>query len=144
MTFFTRKGLPVPDLPDRADFVLPDADLIEEEDEEEDDEEDKARETAIAINTALVASNNRNKNLSENHLGITVSRRELNAAKSTASAAAAAAEAAAKMNAANANVSTPSTSDSAAKALVSNKNSNGEQTDERYDYVVDRNYGVEV
>ncbi|XP_039957587.1 protein kibra [Bactrocera neohumeralis] len=147
MTFFTRKGLPVPDLPDRADYVLPDADLIEEEDEEEDDEEDKARETAIAINTALVASNNRNKNLSENHLGIAVSRRELNAAKSTAAAAAAAAAEAAKLNVTNADMSLPSTSAAAAKAHVNSNNSNGangEQKDDRYDYVVDRNYGVEV
>ncbi|CAD6993333.1 unnamed protein product [Ceratitis capitata] len=153
MTFFTRKGFPVPDLPDRADYVLPDGALIEEEDEEEeDDEEDKARETAIAINTALVASNNRNKNLSENHLGIAVSRRELNTAKSTAAAAAAAAAMAAN----NTNVAStmPSTSAAAAgaQALLNNGKSNsnqenkanGDQKDERFDYVVDRNYGVEV
>ncbi|XP_053946739.1 protein kibra [Anastrepha ludens] len=150
MTFFTRKGFPVPELPDRADYVLPDANLIEEEDEEEedeeDDEEDKARETAIAINTALVASNNRNKNLNENHIGGAVSRRELNAAKSTAAAAAAAA-AAANAAATTTNVTpTPSTSAAAAAtaATVQNNSANGDQKDQRFEYVVDRTYGVEV
>ncbi|XP_067619083.1 protein kibra isoform X2 [Eurosta solidaginis] len=146
MTFFTRKGFPVPDLPDRADYVLSDADLIEEEDE--DDEEEEARETAIAINTALVASNNRNKNLNENHVGGAVSRRELNAAKSTAAAAAAAA-AAATVAPTTVNTTTPaeptaSTSAAAKSAAASNKDAESEQNDQRFEYVVDRNYGVEV
>ncbi|XP_017488689.1 PREDICTED: protein kibra, partial [Rhagoletis zephyria] len=155
MTFFTRKGFPVPELPDRADYVLTDGDLIEEEDEdeEEDDEEDKARETAIAINTALVASNNRNKNLNENHAGGAISRRELNAAKTTAAAAAAAAanasaSAASTATATATNISlAPSTSAAvAAKAPAPNNSSpsSDDQKDQRFEYVVDRNYGVEV
>jgi len=66
ITFFTRKGLSVPELP--SEFTLPEANPIEEEEEEEEEDEDEfynSAETAIAINTALVASSNRNKNLSE-------------------------------------------------------------------------------
>ncbi|KAM8706052.1 hypothetical protein ACLKA7_010353 [Drosophila subpalustris] len=127
ISFFTRKGLSVPELP--SEFMLPDADAIEEEEEEEDDddEEDNVAETAIAINTALVASSNRNKNLSEHHHRI---------------ASGAVAKLAATSSPAVATASAPVAASVAAPAAVPQEDGNSEQ--QRFDYVVDRNYGVEV
>ncbi|XP_017855755.1 PREDICTED: protein kibra [Drosophila arizonae] len=119
MFFFTRKGMSVPELPN--DFLLPDAQAIEEE--EEDDDEDNVAETAIAINTALVASSNRNKNLSEHH------HRSTGGAVSKLPATPTPA-----INPAPVTTPVPATSNA--------NEANGEQ--QRYDYVVDRNYGVEV
>lgn len=113
----------MPELP--SEFILPDADPIkeeEEEEEEDDDDEDNVAETAIAINTALVASSNRNKNLSEHHHRASSSALAKLAAK-------------------------PSTTHSPAVAPVtaaSTPQADGDSEQQRYDYVVDRNYGVEV
>ncbi|XP_030370330.1 protein kibra [Scaptodrosophila lebanonensis] len=129
MTFFTRTGMAVPELP--TEYTLPDPDAIEEEEEEE-DEEDKAAETAIAINSALVASNNRNKNLSEhhhhhNHAG-SQARRELTTAVANASGGAVPKQ--------------PILSNGTAAPEAPADAENSEQ--QRYDYVIDRTYGVEV
>ncbi|XP_017140820.2 protein kibra isoform X1 [Drosophila miranda] len=130
ITFFTRKGLSVPELP--SEFTLPDANPIEEEEEEEDDDEDNAAETAIAINTALVASNNRNKNLSEHH------HRAASGAvpKLPAPATTTGPEPAPPIDAA---------ADAAVPAVAIAAEDGAAKPDQaRYDYVVDRNYGVEV
>lgn len=119
MFFFTRKGMSVPELPN--DFLLPDAQAIEEE--EEDDDEDNVAETAIAINTALVASSNRNKNLSEHHH------------RSTGGAVS-------KLTATPTPAINPAPVATPVPATSNANEANGEQ--QRYDYVVDRNYGVEV
>ncbi|XP_034661303.1 protein kibra [Drosophila subobscura] len=130
ISFFTRKGLSVPELP--SEFTLPEDNPIEEEEEEEeeddDEDEDNAAETAIAINTALVASNNRNKNLSEHH------HRAASGAVPKLPAPATA----------------PTTADAAVAAAIPAvpavaAEDGAEKPDQpRYDYVVDRNYGVEV
>lgn len=126
ISFFTRKGLSVPELPN--DFTLPEAHSIEEEEEEEDDEDDAA-ETAIAINTALVASSLRNKNLSENHSGVT-GRRAMNVAAINSKAINTTQEIEEK------------------KPAESTKDQQAQQTQQeeqqRFEYVVDRDYGVEV
>ncbi|XP_037943848.1 protein kibra-like [Teleopsis dalmanni] len=147
ISFFTRKGLSVPELP--LDFLIPEADSIEEEEEEEEDDEDNAAETAIAINTALVASSNRNKNLSDNHSG---GRREIPAYKCNAISM-------------STNVTTTPTQATQATPTItatvptlektlSNNTTNNENDDvnptetskdgHRYTYVVDPTYGVEV
>lgn len=122
MFFFTRKGMSVPELP--IDFLLPDAQAIEEEEEDDDDdEEDNVAETAIAINTALVASSNRNKNLSEHHH------------RSTGGAVS-------KLTATPTSAINPAPVTTPVPASSNANEAKGEQ--QRYDYVVDRNYGVEV
>ncbi|EDV90829.1 GH14353 [Drosophila grimshawi] len=108
ITFFTRKGMPVPELP--SDFMLPDANAIEEEEEEEEAEEDEVEEK-IVINSALVASSNRNKNLSEHH-----HRAQANKLPATP----------------------------VVPVAQCNETSEEKSEQPRYDYVVDRNYGVEV
>ncbi|KAI9584445.1 hypothetical protein GQX74_006340, partial [Glossina fuscipes] len=137
ISFFTRKGLSVPELPN--DFTLPEAHSIEEEEEEEveeeeeeedDDDEDNAAETAIAINTALVASSLRNKNLSENHSGVT-GRRAMNIAAINSKAINTKQEEIEEKNSAE------STKDQQAKQTQ-------QEEQQRFEYVVDRDYGVEV
>ncbi|XP_068156192.1 protein kibra [Drosophila tropicalis] len=130
ITFFTRKGLSVPELP--SEFILADGDAIEEEEEED----DNAAETAIAINTALVASSNRNKNLSEHH-----HRAACNSGavpKRSATPTPITAATAADASSAPAAAAAPTTA-----ATVSDV-SDDKPDQQRFDYVVDRNYGVEV
>ncbi|KAH8325263.1 hypothetical protein KR074_010426 [Drosophila pseudoananassae] len=143
ITFFTRKGMSVPELP--SEFTLPEANpiLFEEEEEEEEEEEDEdefynnAAETAIAINTALVASNNRNKNLSDHQNRVASGA----VPKVPATPANPAASPAANPPPATP-TNTPATQATPAAVPVPVDDNNTEQ--QRYDYVVDRTYGVEV
>lgn len=142
ISFFTRKGLSVPELP--TDFMLPEADPIEEEEEDYDDDEDNAAETAIAINTALVASSIRNKNLSENHSGGSANSRRQHATQNATNKS--------KLN--NSVTTTNTTEQNEVKQTVENtkdkiaNHSDNENVEddqkERFDYVIDRTYGVEV
>ncbi|KAH8382401.1 hypothetical protein KR009_003349 [Drosophila setifemur] len=165
ITFFTRQGLSVPELP--SEFTLPEGSLIEEEDEEEEEEDEdefyNAAETAIAINTALVASNNRNKNLSEHHHRAgsgAVPKVQANPAATPAVAVAApnaaapvaatTVEASPAVTPAAAPSATPApapaapTTNPSTDAPVPLTSEDGKTEQQRYDYVVDRNYGVEV
>ncbi|KAH8277176.1 hypothetical protein KR026_006682 [Drosophila bipectinata] len=142
ITFFTRKGMSVPELP--SEFTLPEANTIlfeEEEEEEEEEDEDEfynnAAETAIAINTALVASNNRNKNLSDHQNRVASGA----VPKVPATPATPAASPAANPPPATP-TTTPATQATPTAVPVPVDDNNTEQ--QRYDYVVDRTYGVEV
>ncbi|KAH8264132.1 hypothetical protein KR038_003307 [Drosophila bunnanda] len=151
ITFFTRKGLSVPELP--IEFTLPEANPIEEEEEEEEEDEDEfynSAETAIAINTALVASSNRNKNLSEHHhhrsvTGAVPKMPTLNAAPAVSPAEVPAATPAATPAASPAPAPAPAAANPG-PAPAAAPPTDGDITPEqqRYDYIVDRNYGVEV
>ncbi|KNC24994.1 hypothetical protein FF38_11826 [Lucilia cuprina] len=148
ISFFTRKGLSVPELP--TDFMLSEADPIEEEEEdlEDDDDEDNAAETAIAINTALVASSIRNKNLSENHSGGSASSRRQQATQNATN----------KTKIATSTTTTTTitteeteiiktlenTKENQQQQQVNNGNDNDDDQKQRFDYVIDRTYGVEV
>ncbi|XP_037807551.1 protein kibra [Lucilia sericata] len=147
ISFFTRKGLSVPELP--TDFMLSEADPIEEEEEdlEDDDDEDNAAETAIAINTALVASSIRNKNLSENHSGGSASSRRQQATQNATNKT--------KIATSTTTTTTITTEETEiVKTLENTKENqqqqqvnNGKEDDDqkqRFDYVIDRTYGVEV
>lgn len=138
ISFFTRKGLSVPELP--TDFMLPEADPIEEEEEDYDDE-DNAAETAIAINTALVASSIRNKNLSENHNGGSANSRRQHATQNAANKSIITATTNTEQN------ETVTTLENTKEDIVANHNISENVNDdqkERFDYVIDRTYGVEV
>ncbi|XP_037955054.1 protein kibra-like [Teleopsis dalmanni] len=148
ISFFTRKGLSVPELP--LDFLIPEADSIEEEEEEEeDDDEDNAAETAIAINTALVASSNRNKNLSDNHSG---GRREIPAYKCNAismSTNVTTAPTQATQATPTITATVPTLEKTLTNNTTNNENDDVNPTEtpkdgHRYTYVVDPTYGVEV
>lgn len=182
ISFFTRKGLSVPELP--IDFILPEADPIEEEEEEEEEDEaaeeetegieqndDKMitrkigsieqtigeqqnkieettteievensvvidAETAIAINTALVASSLRNRNLSENHVIVTGTTTSITAGR----------HGICSNVASTLEIENHTEELKVAVAKKENETTGDEerQQKERYDYVVDRNYGVEV
>ncbi|XP_030564151.1 protein kibra [Drosophila novamexicana] len=129
ISFFTRKGMSVPELP--IEFMHPDADAIEEEEEDDDDdEEDNVVETTIAINTALVASSNRNKNLSEHHHRSTDGALSRLAATPTPA-----------INPAPVSAPIPVPVSVPVAAPLADE---AKPEQQRYDYVVDRNYGVEV
>ncbi|KAH8313665.1 hypothetical protein KR067_009959, partial [Drosophila pandora] len=145
ITFFTRKGMSVPELP--SEFTLPEANPIEEEEEEEEEEDEdefyNAAETAIAINTALVASNNRNKNLTDhlNRVSNYAAPKPPTTPTTPASPATPAASPAAPAGS-NPPSTTPATQATPTAVPVPADDNNPEQ--QRYDYVVDRTYGVEV
>ncbi|XP_041675110.1 protein kibra [Drosophila eugracilis] len=147
ITFFTRKGLSVPELP--SEFTLPEANPIEEEEEEEEEEDEdefyNSPETAIAINTALVASSNRNKNLSD-HLhragSWAVPKVPPTPAASTPTTATPAATSAATP--AITPVVTPAANAEAKPTATTAPVASEDAEQQRFDYVVDRNYGVEV
>ncbi|XP_039491367.1 protein kibra [Drosophila santomea] len=149
ITFFTRKGLSVPELP--SEFTLPEANPIEEEEEEEDEDEFyNSAETAIAINTALVASSNRNKNLSEHpHRATSGAVPKLPAPVATPAATPAATPDATPVatpvaTPAATPVVSPAVQTDAKPAAAPIPVASSDAEQQRFDYVVDRNYGVEV
>ncbi|XP_005183553.4 protein kibra [Musca domestica] len=155
ISFFTRKGLSVPELP--TDFMLSEADPIEEEEEvedlpenqndyneeedDDDEDDDNAAETAIAINTALVASSIRNKNLNENHIGGASSRRQAATKNATNKLLA---ETCNRTTTSTSNATTTTSTEKQNTKDQDGNNSSSDADKQRFEYVVDRTYGVEV
>ncbi|XP_065372074.1 protein kibra [Calliphora vicina] len=144
ISFFTRKGLSVPELP--TDFMLSEADPIEEEEEDLEEDDDDAAETAIAINTALVASSIRNKNLNENHSGGSASSRRQQATQNATNKTKIATSTTTTTTITTEETEIVKTLENTKEQQVNNDDDDDDDDDqkERFDYVIDRTYGVEV
>lgn len=112
-----------------------------EEEDDDDEDDDNAAETAIAINTALVASSIRNKNLNENHIGGASSRRQAATKNATNKLLA---ETCNRTTTSTSNATTTTSTEKQNTKDQDGNNSSSDADKQRFEYVVDRTYGVEV